>query len=233
MPPKKNTDKDKTIQTTLSNTMTRSRAASEERERPPKENQDNPQVVINQGSETEITKSNETLADLTKKALELSNSRHTLLPKTLLNKHKDSESAYEEGTPIPARRITSKQLLEFKIAPYNEEIDLPNFYNATDALHYFRVLRDLMFNWTKAKGHERTLRESLMSDQTPPGLRIKKNIEVIDCSPRLRLRALQILGHAENELTHAILNHYETLIPTIENNIQEIYENMEGVNEDE
>ena len=227
--------------------MTRSRGASAERDPPPKDkdnatvvennekpkDKDNPIVVVNNENDTELSISNETLADLTKKALGLANSRHTLLPQTLVTQHKDSESAYEEGTPIPARRITSKQLLEFKIAPYNEEIDLPNFYNATDALHYFRVLRDLMFNWTKAKGHERTLRESLMSDQTPPGLRIKKNIEVIECSPKLRLKAFQILGHAENQLTHAILSHYETLIPTIENNIQDIYENMDGVNEDE
>ena len=183
--------------------------------------------------EEELTNSQKELADLTKKALEIQSSRHTILPKKLLSAHKATESAYEEGSAIPAARVGSKLLLEFKISPYHEENELPNFYNATSALHYFRVLRDLMFNWTRAKMHEKTLRESLISDQVPPGLRIKKNLEVIDCSPQLRLKALQILGNAETQLVKAILTHYEQLIPKSEDNFCEIYEGMTGVTEDE
>ena len=72
-----------------------------------------------------------------------------------------------------------------------------------------------------------------MSDSTPPGLKIKKNLEVINCTPLLKLKTMQILGNAENQLIKAILNHYEQCVPKLEVNIREIYENMTGVNVDE
>ena len=83
-------------------------------------------------------------------ALSLKNSRHTNMPAYLLYQPEDHESTYKEPDPVPLGQISSKPLMEFKIHAYKEEEELPNFYNATNALHYFRVLRDLMFNWVRA-----------------------------------------------------------------------------------
>ena len=248
MPPKINKDKLKSTQQTILTTMTtRSTDNSPNRvlskdifiDADQNVNRDlnAPDIQIIPPTEDTADKSptpsEEALAEITKKALELSTSRHTILPRNLLDQHKETESAYVEGDPIRAGKVTSKNLLEFKITPYHEEEELPNFFNATNALHYFRVLRDMIFNWTKSKAHEKTLRDSLISDTTPPGLRIKKNLEVIQCSPQLKLKALQILGSAENRLVRAILVHYEQIIPDIEASIQEIYDGMMGVNPDE
>ena len=100
--------------------------------------------------------------------------------------------------------------------PYYEEEELPNYFNVINALHYFKVLRDLMYNWVRTQGHQRQLTDSLLSDQIPPSLMLKKNLEVIECYPHPKLQALHILGTSENQLTHAILEHYATLIPKIE-----------------
>ena len=72
-----------------------------------------------------------------------------------------------------------------------------------------------------------------MSDQVPPGLRSKKNLEVIDCTPHLKLQDMQILREAENRLVEAILNHYLQLIPKIERDFHDIYNQMRGVNQEE
>lgn len=167
--------------------------------------------------------------NITLAALNLNKSRHTIVPEGLVTNNAEQD----EPTSIPIDRISSKVLLEYKVHPYTEEEDLPNFYNATAALHNFRVMRDLMYSWTRAKHHQQTLRESLLSDQVPPGLRIKKNLEVIECTPHLKLQALQILGDAEIQLTRAILQHYDQLIPKIENDFHQIYNNMKGVNKEE
>ena len=43
----------------------------------------------------------------------------------------------------------------------------------------------------------------------------------------------QIIGEAENKLVLAILDHYKLLIPKIEGDFHEIYNNMIGVNDNE
>ena len=63
-----------------------------------------------------------------------------------------------------------------------------------------------MWDWIQAQGHQRQLSDSLLNDETSPGLWIKKNLDVIDCFPHLKLQALQMLGLAENCLTNAILD---------------------------
>ena len=113
------------------------------------------------------------------------------------------ESAFVEDEPVPIEMITPT----IHIYPYTEETDLPNFFKANNALHYFRVLRDLMYNWTHSQSHQKILWESLLRDQAPPGLRIKENLEVIESSPQLKLHAVQIIGEAENKLVLAILDH--------------------------
>ena len=60
--------------------------------------------------------------------------------------------------------------MAYKISPYKDEDELPNVFNATSALHYFRVLQDLMYDWTHAQTHEMTLMQNLVNDKTPPGL---------------------------------------------------------------
>ena len=74
-----------------------------------------------------------------------------------------------------------------------------------------------------------------MSDQVPPGLQIKKHLEVIDCTPHLKLQAMEILGEAENKhcQVEAILNHYLQLIPKTERDFHDIYNKMRGVNQEE
>ena len=72
-----------------------------------------------------------------------------------------------------------------------------------------------MCDWTQAQGHQRQLSDSLLNDETPPGLWIKKNLDVIECFTHLKLQALQMLGMAENCLTNAILEHNATLKPLI------------------
>ncbi len=75
--------------------------------------------------------------------------------------------------------------------------------------------------------------DSMMSDQTPPGLRIHKNLEVINSSPLLKLKALQIFSEAEGKLITAILEHYDTVIPKLEKEIKGIYDKMAGITKDE
>ena len=40
------------------------------------------------------------------------------------------------------------------------------------------------------------------------------------------------LGEAEGKLCTAIIDHYDTLIPKIEAEFREVYDNMDGVNDD-
>ncbi|MCP3895590.1 MAG: hypothetical protein GY706_13330, partial [Bacteroides sp.] len=112
--------------------------------------------------------------------------RHTELPPHLIKSHTDMKDAYKEPEPINIEDIKVKQLLEFQIIKFDSENDLPNFLHTTNALQYFRVLRDMIFDWSRAKSHQKNMIDSLMSDQTPPGLRIHKQLEVINSSPLLK-----------------------------------------------
>ncbi len=159
--------------------------------------------------------------------------RHTKLPPHLVQSHTLHKDAYKEPEPTPIKEITVKQLLDFQITKFEEEEDLPNFIHTTDALQYFRVLREMMFDWARAKSHQKNMIDSMMSDQTPPGLRIHKNLEVINSSPLLKLKALQIFSEAEGKLINAILEHYDMTIPKLEKDIKSIYDKMTGITRDE
>ncbi len=122
--------------------------------------------------------------------------RHTELPPHLIKSHTDQRDAYQEPESVDIKGITTKQLLDFHIVKFEEEQEPPNFYHTTNALQYFRVLREMIFDWARAKSHQKNMIDSMMSDQTPPGLRIHKNLEVINSSPFLKLKALQIFSEA-------------------------------------
>ena len=174
--------------------------------------------------------------DMTKGAL----SNHTTIPAEL-RKKKDSvpnmpdiqDNTYTEPAAIPVERITSDTVLEFHIYPFEAEKDLPNFCNGTMALYYFRVLRDVVWKWTRAKGHNKTLVDSRSSDSVPPGLKLTKNLEVIEMTNTLKLNTMKILGKAEGKLCNAIIAHYSDLIPKLEAEFNDIYTNMDGVTVDE
>ena len=175
-------------------------------------------------------------SDLTKNAL----STHTTIPAELRKKNDSipnmpdiKDNTYTEPAPIPVERITSETLLEFHIYPFEVEPDLPNFCNGTYALYYFRVLRDVVWKWTRAKGHNKTLTDSRSSDIVPPGLKLNKNLEVIEMTASLKLAAMKILGKAEGQLCNAIIAHYDDLIPKLEDEFKSIYNNMTGVTQDE
>ncbi|MCP3895011.1 MAG: hypothetical protein GY706_10335, partial [Bacteroides sp.] len=159
--------------------------------------------------------------------------RHTKLPTHLVKSHTDNKDAYMEPNPTEIKDITFKQLLSFQIVKFDEEKDLPNFVHTTNALQYFRVLRDMIFDWVRAKSHQKNMIDSTLSDQTPPGLRIHKNLEVIDSSPLLKLKALQIFSEAEGKLIGAILEHYDLMLPKLEKDIKNIYDSMCGITKDE
>ena len=94
-----------------------------------------------------LTASEEALADLTKKALDISSSRNTLLPKNWshnrlpLPQHmrRGTQSQQQESHPNHSWSLESQPIMK------NNE-DLLNFSNATNTLYYFRVLRDLMYS---------------------------------------------------------------------------------------
>ena len=181
-------------------------------------------------------KSGKKYTDVTRSAL----STHTTIAAEL-RKNKDTvpnmpdiqDNTYTEPAAIPVERITSDTVLEFHIYPFEVEPELPNFCNGTVALQYFRVLRDVVWKWTRAKGHNKTLTDSRSSDTIPPGLKLNKNLEVIEMTSALKLKTLKILGKAEGKLCDAIIEHYSELIPVLEAEFNDIYNNMEGVTTDE
>ena len=52
-------------------------------------------------------------------------------------------------------------------------------------------------------------------------------------TPQLKLALLKILGKDKHKLCNAIITHYELLIPKLEEEFHEIYNNITGVNVDE
>ncbi len=167
-------------------------------------------------------------------SLTFNRSRHiTPLPQALTKKPAANNDPFEEGEPIDPLKITIKEILAYKILPFVNETELPNFVRSTNALQYYKVLRDLLFDWSRCKHHQKTLIDSALSDITPPGLRVTKQLEVIGSTPRLRLQALQIFSDAESKLSKVILSHYKTEIPKIESEFKDIYNNMEKINKDD
>ncbi len=159
-------------------------------------------------------------------------STHTRLPEHLKTAKKTTDDPFEEE-PVVSTEITINHLLKYKIQPFTDESELPTFIHATKALQYFRVLRDQSFNIVRSKHHLKTLLDSKTSDQTPPGLRLKKNLEVIEGTPFLKLQALQIMSEAETKLAKVITEHYKQSIPKIEKEFIDIFESMKRITMDE
>ncbi len=160
-------------------------------------------------------------------------STHLNLPRDFMKKADTKNDPYTEGEKIEPDKITIKDLLTYKIIPFNHDDDLPNFIHSTSALQYFKVLREILFDWTRSKHHEKSILDSATSDTTPPGLRIKKSLEVIGTWAALRLQALQIFSDAENKLSKAIAKHYKQQIPKLETEFTDIYSSMSKINKDE
>ncbi len=202
-----------------------------------------PKIVIRDtdatpnGSEDDIlntTSDNEENTEQQKeKDLAYDRSRHTPFSPAFTKKPDQNEDPFEEGEQIDPLKITMKELLMYKILPFTKEEELPNFVRSTNALQSYRVLRDLLVDWTCCRHHQKTLIDSALSDITPPGLRVTKQLEVIGSTPKLRLQALQIFSDAENKLSKVILDHYKMAIPKLEAEFREIYENMEKLNKEE
>ncbi|MCP3933281.1 MAG: hypothetical protein GY705_29775 [Bacteroidetes bacterium] len=93
-------------------------------------------------------------------------STHTQLPEKF--KHdQTNDDPFEEAEQVATANITVKHLTTYKIYPFHDEKDLPNFVHATNALQYFKVLRDILFDWTRSKHHQKTIIDSASSDITP------------------------------------------------------------------
>ncbi len=159
-------------------------------------------------------------------------SAHTLLPENL-KVNIPCNDPYTENPSIPANEVTSSFLLKYEIHPFSEEDDLPNFIYGTAALQYFKVLREIAYDWTRAKHHHYNLFDSANMDQLPAGMRLRKNLEVVGSTPIFRLNALQIISEAEGKLRKELLQHYEEQIPKIEGDFQKIIDSMKNITEDE
>ncbi len=156
-------------------------------------------------------------------------SAHTLLSEEFKAK---SDDPYEEEN-IAGEEIEGKHILKYKIYHFPKEGDLPPFVHSTQALQYFRVLRDMIFDNVRAKHHEKEIKDSRLSDQAPPGMRIRKNIEVVGSTPLLRLQALQIYSEAETKMTKVIQEHYKVNIPKMEKEFMEIFKSMKRITVEE
>ncbi len=240
-------DKDKTeqakigtyIKTRGSKTKTPSKVerSISEGNMPRNNERETPSIVVRGASDEEVPgASTEKGANTEKKKSTLHfnlSTRHTNLPPHLIRSHTEQKDAYKEPDETPIKNIKYEDLIKFQITKFEEEEDLPNFVHTTSALQFFRVLRELTFDWVRAKSHQKNMLDSMMSDQTPPGLRIHKSLEVISSSPQLKLKALQIFSVAEGKLIEAILEHYDIIIPKLEADINNIYTSMVGITEDE
>ncbi len=160
-------------------------------------------------------------------------STHLNLPRDFMKKPDTKDDPYTEGESIEPEKITVKELLTYKIIPFSKDDELPNFIHSMSSLQYFKVLREILFDWTRSKHHEKNILDSATSDTTPPGLRIKKSLEVIGTSPALRLQALQIFSDAENKLSKAIAKHYKQQIPKLEADFTDIFGSISKINKDE
>ncbi len=160
-------------------------------------------------------------------------SRHTKLAAQFKTPTADNDDPFKEEDKIQSTNVKAEMLLKYKIYAFNDEGELPNFVYATNALQYFRVLRDLLYSWTRSQSHLRNLNDASNSDMTPSGLKIRKNLEVVECTPHLRLQALQIFSDAETKLMQAMTTHYKEIIPKIEKDFKQIQKGMTRINDDE
>ncbi len=83
-----------------------------------------------------------------------------MLPENLTHKPDTKSNPFEENEKVAANEVSPALLLKYEIHPFTDEDTLPNFIHATGALQYFKVLREILFDWTRAKHHHRGLIDS-------------------------------------------------------------------------
>lgn len=155
---------------------------------------------------------------------------HTELPDHL--KYTNDDKAPIE---IPPEKVLSGHVMDWKFTPYHHEEDLPKFTNGTRALHYFRALRDLLSNYCRARLHKEYIEKSIILCQTPRGLKIGRNIMVIETTTTLKLTLYNIFGECENAILKALIRHYKDILPKLEKDYIDLWNTIgaETVSKDE
>ena len=116
---------------------------------------------------------------------------------------------------IDINRVRSDHLLLADIIPFTDEGELPPFQHGSLGLHYFQILRGVLSKHIRAAIHLEVLEENDRRHQIPRGLQINKNLNAVEPTYKLKLQHMQIMGKAEISMLHALIKHYQEILPKL------------------
>ena len=147
----------------------------------------------------------------------------------------EARNTLQNGMPlaIPPQDVVKEMILPWELTPFHSEEDLPTLIMGTPASNNYRVLSEITAKLYRIKGKQILIADSIDKGESPKGIKLNRNTNLIQPTTHARLEILAAIADTETKIIDLTLNHYDEIVPVLEQDFNDVWGDMNKVSPEE